>query len=193
MDMHKVPLIQDYWSSDPILQVPYIAKIKSLKRFEELRAYVHFNDNEKMTSKDDKNHDRALKVRLVLDHFNQCFSKTLLSTKQQSINEHMVKYKGHSILKQCVEGKPIQWGFKLWCRCAAKTGYLYEFDLYTGKKIGHTEHRLGEGVVLSSTEKILGSHCEIFLDNSFNSPQLQLNLLQRNLFDANSLAAQSKF
>ena len=112
MGIHKVSSIRDYWSSDPILQVPYIAKIMPLKRFEEHRAYVHFNDNEKMTSRDDKNHDRAFKVRLVLDHFNQCFLKTLSSTKQQSIDEHMMKYKEHSILKHYVKGKPIQWGFK---------------------------------------------------------------------------------
>ena len=24
--------------------------------------------------------------------------------------------------------KPAKWGFKMWCRCAAKTGYLYEFE-----------------------------------------------------------------
>ena len=103
-----------------------------------------------------------------------------------------IAFKGHSILKQYVKGKPIQWGFKLWCRCAAKTGYLYEFDLYTGKKIGHIEHGLGEGVVLPLTEKIIGSHCEIFIDNFFNSPQLQLNLLQRSIFSAGAVRTNRK-
>ena len=107
-----------------------------LKRFEELRANVHFNYNQKMTSRDDENHDCAFKIRLVLDHFNNCFLKSISSTQQQSIDEHMVKYKGHSILNQYVKEKPIKWGFKIWCRCAAKSGYLYEFDLYTGKKKG---------------------------------------------------------
>jgi len=65
----------------------------------------------------------------------------------------MIKFKGHNILKQNVKGKPVQWGFKLWCRCDYKSGYLFQFDLYTGKKIGHVEHGLGEGVVLSLTKQ----------------------------------------
>jgi len=106
MGLHPVPSMRDCWSSDPILQVPYIANIMPLKRFEELRAYVHFNDNEKMTSRDDENHDRAFKVRLVMDHLNKYFWKSFSPTKRQAIDEHMIKYQGHSILKQHVKGSP---------------------------------------------------------------------------------------
>jgi len=135
MGLQPVPSMWDCWSSDPILQVPYIANIMPLKRFEELWAYVHFNDNEKMTSRDDENHDRAFKVRLVMDHLNKRFLKSLSPTKRQAIDEYMIKYQGHSMLKQYVKGKPIKRGFKLWCRCDSKSGFLYEFDLYTGKKM----------------------------------------------------------
>ena len=116
----------------------------------------------------------------------------MTATKQQSIDEHMVKYKGHSILKQYVKGKPVKWGFKMWCRCASKSGYLYEFNLYTGKKSSHIEHGLGEGVVLSLTEKIIGTKCEVFIDNFFNSPELQLNLSQRGLFSAGTVRINRK-
>ena len=57
MGFHRVPSMRDYWSSDPLLQVPYIANVMPLKRFEELRAFVHFNDNSNMTNKEDANHD----------------------------------------------------------------------------------------------------------------------------------------
>ena len=79
----------------------------------------------------------------------------------------MIKFKGHNILRQYVKGKPIQWGFKLWCRCAAKAGYLYEYDLYTGKKSGHIEYGLGEGVVLKLSEKIQGLYCQVYIYNFF--------------------------
>ena len=36
--------------------------------------------------------------------------------------------------KQYMKNKPIKWAFKWWCQCFSKTGYLYEFDLYLGKK-----------------------------------------------------------
>ena len=96
----------------------------------------------------------------------------------------MIKFKGHNILRQYVKGKPIQWGFKMWCRCESKTGYLHEFDIYTGKKRGQVEYGLGEGVVLHLTEKIQHLGCKVYIDNFFNSPSLQLLLLKRNVFSA---------
>ena len=95
---------------------------------------MQFNVNKKMTSRNDENHNNAFKVRLVLDPFNKCFLESAPSTKQQSINVHgEIQRTQHS--KQYVKGKPTKWGFKIWCRCAAKSGYLYEFDLYSGKKM----------------------------------------------------------
>ena len=96
-----------------------------LKRFEEIRSFLHFNGNSLMKPKSDTGHDRIFKVRPVLDHFNASFVAAMAPSQFQSTDEHMIKFKGHNILRQYVKGKPIQWGFKLWCRCAAKTGYLY--------------------------------------------------------------------
>ena len=48
----------------------------------------------------------------------------------------------------------MQWGFKMWCRCNSTSGYLFQFNLYTGKKTGHVEQGLGESVVLSLTAQI---------------------------------------
>ena len=76
MGYHCLPSLQDYWSSDPDLAVPYIASIMPSKRFEELRFFVHFNKNDFMKSYNDPDHDRAFKVRPVLDHFNKSFLTT---------------------------------------------------------------------------------------------------------------------
>ena len=103
----------------------------------------------------------------------------------------MVKYRGHSILKQYVKGKPIQWGFKMWCRCDSKSGYLFEFDLYTGKKCG-VEYGLGKGVVIQLTEKLMKMGCEIYVDNFFNSPLLQKVLLEREVFCAGTVRPNRK-
>ena len=84
----------------------------------------------------------------------------------QSIDEHMCKFKGKSIIRQYMKNKPIKWGFKFWFRCGAKSGYLYEFDMYLGKK-GNTKFGLGESVVLSLCQKLKDTHCFVFFDNFF--------------------------
>ena len=56
-------------------------------------------------------------------------------------------------MRQYLQLKPIKWGFKWWFKCISSTRYLYEFDLYLGKK-KNVEVNLAEGVVLQLTEKL---------------------------------------
>ena len=100
---------------------------------------------------------------------------------EQDVDEHMIKYKDRSIMRQHIKNKPIKWGFGMWYRCAPKIGYLYEFDIYTGRK-ETTEFGLGESVVLQLKEKLNGSFCRIFLDNFFTSPSLLSKLTGNSLY-----------
>ena len=103
--------------------------------------------------------------------FNQSFSECVSDDCTQSIDEHMVNLTGSSSMKQYVKNKPITWGFKFQFHCASKTGYLYQLDLYLGKK-EKTEENLGPSVVLKMTECLENSYCTVFFDNFFNSPLL---------------------
>ena len=47
---------------------------------------------------------------------------------------------------QYVKNKPIKWCFKFWYCCASETGYVYQLDLYLGKKES-AEENLGASVV----------------------------------------------
>ena len=99
MGYHQLPSLQD-WFPDSDLAVPFIANIMPRKRFEKLLGYVHFNNNAMIKPWEDPDHDRAFKVRLVLNHFNTRFLSALTATQHQSIDEYMVKLKGHNILRQ---------------------------------------------------------------------------------------------
>ena len=83
MGYHVFPSLRDYWFSEEDLGVPYIAKVMPLKWYEEIRSYLHFNDNTLMTDKIDPSHDRLFKLRPVLDHFNiYCVFQAMLASKQ---------------------------------------------------------------------------------------------------------------
>ena len=92
----------------------------------------------------------------------------------------MAKFKGHSSMKQCVKNKPIKSGFKFWLRCDAITGYINEFDIYTGRKDA-SEIVLGETVVLDLTRKLHGTGISVFADNYFSSPTLAALLRDRGM------------
>ena len=94
---------------------------------------------------------------------------------------NMVKFKRRSSMRQYLKNKPINWGFKFWYHCASKTGYLYQFDLYLGKKESREEN-LGPNVVLALTECLKDTQCTIFFDNLFNSPSLIIKLFDKGLY-----------
>ena len=94
MGHHVLPCFRDYWSTEPDLGAQYISNIMPPRRFEILRSFVHFNDNELMKPRTDPNHDRLFKVRPVLNHFNNVFLSATKPTKHQSNDEHMLKFKG---------------------------------------------------------------------------------------------------
>lgn len=192
MGYHSLPTIRSYWSTDPDMGVPYIAQVMTLHRFEEIRRNLHFNDNNLHVPRTEPTHDRAFKIRPVFVHFNASFKETMNNTVHQSIDEHMVKFKGHNIMRQYVKSKPIKWGFKMWCRCDSLTGYLFDFDIYTGKKANTTEFGLGESVIVQLTRDLCGLTCEVYFDNFFNSPLIQHNLLTDNIKSCGTVRANRK-
>lgn len=60
--------------------------------------------------------------------------------------------------------KPIKRGFKVWVLACSVTGYMYSFDIHTGKAPGgETTLGLGEKVVLLLTHTLEGLGYCIFL------------------------------
>ena len=92
----------------------------------------------------------------------------------------MTKFKGRSSMRQYLKVKPIKWGFKWWFRYESSNGYLYEFDLYLGKK-QNVEVNLGEDMVMRLSEKLKGTFCTLFFDNFFNRPLLINKLFEENI------------
>ena len=70
----------------------------------------------------------------MLDMLQQSFRNAHNPGLQISVDEAMVRFKGRSSLKQYMPKKPIKRGFKIWCCSDASSGYLQEFQIYTGKE-----------------------------------------------------------
>ena len=178
MTYHSVPEIRDYFSNDRDLRVEVIAEAMSRERFFSIRRALHFADNEAALSKQDPNYDRAWKIRPLINHFNAAFQNAKMATFEQTIDERMTKFKGQNIMKQYMKDKPIQRGFKHWCRNDARSGYLYECDIYVGKKNCTTEVGLSENVVMQLMKSLSNTGCRLFIDNFYTSPALVYKLMK---------------
>ena len=119
MDLKKLPTLKDYWRTDE-LGVPVVPNSMSRNRYKEIRKNLHFSNNLDPLRTDDK----AAKIRLSIEHFNIVYHQNASNVSHHSRDEHMVKFKGDSSMKQYVKNKPIKWGFKFWLHCSAITGYI---------------------------------------------------------------------
>lgn len=55
---------------------------------------------------------------------------------EQTIDEGMIAFKGRLSLEQYLPAKPTNFGIKVWERASPPNGYVYEFQVYTGKVNG---------------------------------------------------------
>ena len=151
MGYHKLPNLRSYWETgSPSLSVNFVSNVMTRERFKEILSNLHFSNNEDIIPEDHPALDRAFKVRWLIDHLNENFLSSMEPEIEQSVDKHMIKYKGRSIMLRHIKNRPIKWGFRMWYWRAPKAGYLYECDIYTGRK-ETTEFGLGESVVLQLT------------------------------------------
>ena len=87
--------------------------------------------------------------------------------------------------------KPIKWGFKFWYCCASTTGFLYQLDLYLGKK-EIIEYNLGESVVLTMSKALEQTYCTMYFDNFFNSTTLIKTLFDIGIYGIGTVRSNRK-
>ncbi|KAH9635591.1 hypothetical protein HF086_012260 [Spodoptera exigua] len=173
MGIVVMPSYLDYWSDK--FRYAKVGDIMSLKRYQQVRRYLHFVDN----NMDDG--DKYYKVRPVVEKIRQNCLKQQKKVTKFSIDEMMIAYKGSKAgkRKQYMKDKPNKWGFKNYVR-AGISGIIYDFVLYGGDDTFRyhtfTEEELSLGfgaqVVIALCQSIDHKPAFVFCENFFSSPEL---------------------
>ncbi|GIY70473.1 SFRICE_037012 [Caerostris extrusa] len=87
-------------------------------------------------------------------------------------------------MKQDMLGKPIKRGYKIWARSDASSGFLYQFEVYAGKKDdGAILEELGYRVITNLTNDLHPTSLLLVLfDNVFTSVLLVETLFSKNIY-----------
>ena len=168
MGLHRLPTIELYWSTDPLFRVPALAHIMPVKRFKKLLDGLHLNDNSVAPRKGDDDFDKVYKVRPLIDYLNKEFQAQCVETLSQSLDEAMILFKGRSSIKQYMPLKPTKRGYKVWVRADSRSGYVYQFQIYTGREgADEAEVGLGGRVVRDLAQPLQFKHVHVTFDNFF--------------------------
>ncbi|XP_058789674.1 piggyBac transposable element-derived protein 3-like [Phymastichus coffea] len=168
---------RDSWPSNPQLNDAYISSSMPVKRFSFLLSNLHLNDQTKEPKKGEVNFDKLYKIRPFIDRISETYMQYYDPTREQSIDESMVKFKSRNTMKQYMPQKPIKQGYKIWVR-SDMNGYVCEFQIYTGKINNVTKKNLGERVIMSLSQTLKNKNYHIYFDNYFTSTNLMITLLK---------------
>lgn len=165
-----------YWENNT--RVEKVSSVMSRDRWEEIKRYLHCNDNSSQLPLGDQNRDKLFKVRPVIDHLQKKF-RALPKTQFLCVDEQIVPFKGKSGLKQYNPKKPHKWGYKLFVLCNEK-GMVHNFEVYTGSiqpLADVPDLGASSNVVLRMTRDVPhGKGYLVFFDNWFASLPLLTTL-----------------
>lgn len=171
MCYNKVPAIAHYWSNNESLANSVIKKAISRDRCVFLLSKMYYNNPQKPADA-----SKIYYIEEVVSCLKYTFQRARTESSHQSVDESMTKFKGRSALKQYLPLKPIKRGIKLWQRCDSLTGYIYDFNIYSGKETDAVDGTLGERVVGKLASTIQSPDVCLCFDRFFTSYEL-LNTL----------------
>jgi len=192
MGIKRDPSYRDYWSTCLDLHDDYISSLMTVNRFGWLLSSLHLNDNSVMAKRGETDYDKLYKVQPFLKKIKDNFQKYYLPHKIIAVDESMIKFKGRSTLKQYMPKKPIKRGYKVWS-LADKHGYLWNFDLYTGKRGDSVETNLGGRVVKDLTKPLQHKNHNLYIDNFFTSVPLLAYLKSKGIFCCGTVNSTRKY
>ena len=118
----------EYWSTSPLMCTPIFGRVMPRNRFRQIWRYWHFNDNEKCQ-------DRLDKIKPITDHFQHKFRAVYKPTKELSLDEAVIPWRGRLCFRTYNPDKIVKYGILVRMLCEARSGYICNFDIYCARGI----------------------------------------------------------
>ena len=169
-----------YWSVDDDMRNIAVSNAMSRNDFEKMLRFLHVADNNKLDSS-----DKFAKITPLFKLLNERYLRYFQPAQNISVDESMVPYYGRHSAKQFIRGKPIRFGYKVWC-CCTSTGYLIRFEPYQGAQVAVAEDPykslgVGGAVVMRLTLALPRAPYIIHTDNYFSTIKLAVTLKEKGM------------
>ncbi|XP_057338431.1 piggyBac transposable element-derived protein 3-like [Microplitis mediator] len=183
MSCVKLPAARMYWTKH--VGQPQVYDVMTCNRFEAIKRFLHFNNNENFIPRDKDGHDKLFKIRRILDMIRK---RLMLVPKEEflSVDEQIIPTKCRHELKQYNPAKPNKWGYKNHV-LSGVSGFSYDFEIFAGKQSNsHPSDAPDLGVSSNVVTRLTSTvprhrNFKICFDNWFNSPRLQVYLYKNGL------------
>ena len=190
MGINSLPRIAMYWSSDQFIGNTGIQNVMTKNWFEAIIQFLHFSDSTREPQRAAANYDRLFKVRVLLSRVHENIYEP---SKNISIDEGMIAYKGRLSFRQYMPAKPTKYGIKVWMAAESDNGYVANFSVNLGSKGNEgCTNGLGYDVVKSMASPFLHKHRHAYFDNFFTGIGIMDYLLAQNTYACGTVRVNRK-
>jgi hypothetical protein len=200
MGVHSEPNTALYWNTDPARgPIHTIPSYLSLRRFEQIKRYLHISCAETDMSKgmnDPNNKIWWYKVEPLASSLQATFQQYYSPSSSVSIDELMIRCFGRSSHTYKMPNKPIKQGYKVYG--IADHGYIYSW-VWSSKVFGIEDIPLYDdltntgALVRSLVATLPRTSITIYMDNYFTSVPLFQSLRACNYGAVGTTRPHSKF
>ena len=178
MSIVKMTSTRDYWEKN--MRYEKIADVMPVKRFEQIKRFLHFNNNMQMSKECS---DKLFKIRPLIEALKERF-QMIAPTENLCIDEQMVPFKGRPKLKQYNPQKPKKWGYKLHILTNPE-GLIYNFEVHTGaieNRPGQPDLQASANIVMQLLQHIPRHQwSKLFIDNWYTGIPLATTLTSQGI------------
>ncbi|MEL7307546.1 MAG: transposase [Pseudomonadota bacterium] len=182
MGLVGMPSYRHYWKNDPQFKNEFVRKAMSRNRFLDIMRFWHFGDNDIAT-------DRVSKVRFWTDHLNDTMRSIYVPSKNLSLDESMMLWRGRLIFRQYIKNKRHKYGIKFYELCQYD-GIVLRVSIYSGQSYDDP-HGLGQSgaIVNHLMSDFFDKGYSLYADNYYNSVPLAKYLTVRQTYICGTLRA----
>ncbi|VEN50428.1 unnamed protein product, partial [Callosobruchus maculatus] len=155
----------------------------TLKRFLFLLCAIRFDDPDSRADRIASG-DTAAAVSEVFKSFIKNCSTNYTCSEFATVDEMLVPFRGKCKFRMYMKSKPAKYGLKIMCLCDARTHYLINAFIYTGKNVLRRNPKklsIPTLDVLDLVSPIENTNRNITGDNWFTSNELMSELKSRGL------------
>ncbi|GBP71879.1 PiggyBac transposable element-derived protein 4 [Eumeta japonica] len=165
--------------------ISYFRSTMSEKRFEFLTNCLRFDD--RLTRGERRLANKLAPIKELFDHIVET-SKNLYSPSDcTTIDEQLLGFRGRCPFRMYIPSKPDKYGIKLLMFCDAKSYYMINSIVYTGKDSTPRGIPVAEYYALELSTTIHNTNRNITYDNWFTSIPTAQKLLSKNVTTVGTL------
>ncbi|XP_069169184.1 piggyBac transposable element-derived protein 4-like [Procambarus clarkii] len=179
MGIIKLPTMRMYWQTNKLWHARFFNVFMSSRQFQRIAKFFHAYNNKAVP---ENNSNRLIKVRPLMAYFTKKFAE--VPKKELSLDEGTMPWRGRLSFKVYNPNKPDIYGIKLYMLAEGTSGYIYDFDVYSG--IGKTTVETVMGLI----EPLVNKGYHLYMDNYYNSVTLTEKLREVGVYTCGTLRLQ---